>query len=158
MDETARHEIKGMHLIDVAAALVFVNQKLLITQRPPGGHLAGLWEFPGGKLEPDESWEDCLRRELLEELHYDVQVGHLFSEVVHHYPEKSVRLRFFRCTPSIPSSQPIAIGCSAFVWITQPELSRYAFPPADAKLLETLQSDPGIWKDPPQPVPTSPLQ
>jgi hypothetical protein len=52
--------------LDVSAALLFRNGQLLIAQRPPGGHLAGLWEFPGGKREPGETWEDCLRRELVE--------------------------------------------------------------------------------------------
>lgn len=156
MDQTESGEIKTTRIIDVAAALVFFRQRLLITQRPPGGHLAGFWEFPGGKVEPNESWEDCLRRELLEELRYDVKVGGLFSEIVHHYPEKSVRLRFFYCTPSRPESQPVAMGCSAFTWITQAELGHYTFPPADAKLLEALQADLSIWKNLPRRLPTSP--
>jgi 8-oxo-dGTP diphosphatase len=156
MDQTESGEIKTTRIIDVAAALVFFRRQLLITQRPPGGHLAGFWEFPGGKVEPNESWEDCLHRELLEELSYDVRVGDLFSEIVHHYPEKSVRLRFFHCTPSRPDSQPVAMGCSAFAWITQAELGHYAFPPADAKLLEALQTDLSIWKTLPRRVPTSP--
>ncbi len=155
MDQTEGREIKTTRIIDVAAALVFFRRRLLITQRPPGGHLAGFWEFPGGKVEPNESWENCLHRELLEELRYDVRVGGLFSEIVHHYPEKSVRLRFFCCTPCRPNSQPVAMGCSAYAWITRAELGHYAFPPADAKLLEALQADQRIWKNPPRPEPTS---
>ena len=66
--------------IDVAAGLVFHRQKLLITQRPEGSHLAGLWEFPGGKREPGESFEECLIRELREELGIEVALGQAFEE------------------------------------------------------------------------------
>src|SRR5258706_5532480 len=83
--------------IDVAAALVFRNGKLLITQRHADAHLGGLWEFPGGKRHPGESFEDCLRRELMEELGIEVGVGKLLEEVTHAYPEKTVLLKFFLC-------------------------------------------------------------
>jgi mutator protein MutT len=63
-----------MSTIEVAAGLIFRGGKLLITQRPAGGHLPGLWEFPGGKREPDESIEDCLHRELKEEPGIEVTV------------------------------------------------------------------------------------
>ena len=70
-----------MNVIEVAAGLVFRDGKLLITQRPAGGHLAGLWEFPGGKREPDESFEDCLRRELMEELGIEVEIGEQIESI-----------------------------------------------------------------------------
>jgi len=82
-------------VIDVAAGLVERDGLILITQRKEGSHLAGLWEFPGGKREPAETWQDCLVRELHEELAITVTVGELRYETVHHYPEKSVRLRFY---------------------------------------------------------------
>src|SRR6187402_801609 len=84
----------SMNIIQVAAGLVFREGRLLITQRPPGGHLAGLWEFPGGKREADESFEDCLRRELREELGVEVDVGELVESITHEYPGKSVHLQF----------------------------------------------------------------
>src|ERR1041385_284352 len=83
--------------VEVAAGLVFRNGKLLITQRHPEAHLGGLWEFPGGKREPDESFENCLARELREELGIEVEIGELVESVTHAYPEKTVRLKFFRC-------------------------------------------------------------
>ena len=83
--------------IDVSAGLVFRDGLLLITQRRPQDHLGGLWEFPGGKRHPNESDEDCLHRELMEELGIEVEIKELIETIVHEYPEKAVRLKFFRC-------------------------------------------------------------
>ncbi len=123
-------------VIDVAAGLIFRNGKLLITQRKAGSHLAGLWEFPGGKREPGESWDDCLRRELREELAVDVAVGRLFNEVTHSYPEKTVHLRFYVC--SLITGEPEPIDCAALAWVTAVELKQYQFPAADATLLAIM--------------------
>lgn len=122
--------------LDVAAGLVFRDQRLLVAQRPPGGHLAGFWEFPGGKREADESWEACLLRELREELAIDVRFSRWFYEVFHPYPDRTVHLRFGVC--HWHAQEPRALGCSAFAWVTPAELSRYQFPPADTVLLERL--------------------
>ncbi|MFA6546926.1 MAG: (deoxy)nucleoside triphosphate pyrophosphohydrolase, partial [Limisphaerales bacterium] len=105
--------------IEVSAGLVFRAGRLLITRRPAGGHLAGLWEFPGGKREPGESFEECLRRELHEELGVDVLVHDEIERITHSYPEKSVHLRFFRCTLAEASPEPRAIGCQAMAWVTR---------------------------------------
>jgi len=83
-------------LIEVSAGLVFRDGLLLIAQRRPQDHLGGLWEFPGGKLEPGESAEDCLRRELMEELGIEVEIKELAETIEHDYPGKKVRLKFFR--------------------------------------------------------------
>ncbi len=83
--------------IEVAAGLVFRGGKLLLTQRHPEAHLGGLWEFPGGKREPGETFEQCLARELEEELGIEVTVGELIESITHVYPERTVHLRFFRC-------------------------------------------------------------
>ncbi len=123
-------------VIEVSAGLVFRDGRLLITQRPAGSHLAGLWEFPGGKREPGETWEACLERELAEELGVRVSVGRLFDEVVHDYPGKRVHLRFFVCR--LVAGEPAPIGCAAVAWVTAGELGRYEFPPADANLLTAL--------------------
>ena len=123
----------------VAAGLVFRGGRLLITQRPAGGHLAGLWEFPGGKLEPGETWEAGLRRELREELGVEVEVGRLFCEVHHAYPEKRVHLQFYICR--LVDGEPRPLGCPSLEWVTAAELERFAFPEADRVLLEKL---PGV--------------
>jgi|SRR6267154_1988515 len=128
-----------MAIIDVAAALVFRNGKLLITQRYPEAHLGGLWEFPGGKREPGESFEECLVRELKEELGIEVLVGGLVDTLTHVYPEKTVHLRFYRC--DWKQNEPRPLGCPAFGWVTAAELDNYQFPAADVQMVERLKSD-----------------
>ena len=84
-------------VIEVAAGVIFRDSRVLITQRRKDDHLGGLWEFPGGKREPSESYEDCLRRELREELGIEVEVGEVLASLTHAYPDKTVHLEFFRC-------------------------------------------------------------
>ena len=129
--------------IEVAAGLVFRNGKLLITQRPAASHLGGLWEFPGGKREPAESFEDCLHRELREELGIEVEVKELLETVTHDYPGKSVSLNFYCC--SWKANEPQPLGCPAFRWVTPDELSSYKFPDADVKLVELLTHRTELW-------------
>jgi 8-oxo-dGTP diphosphatase len=131
-------------IIDVAAALVFRNGKLLVTQRYANAHLGGLWEFPGGKREPEETFEECLQRELREELGIEVHAGNLVESLTHEYPGKTVHLKFFRC--EWLANEPQALGCPAFQWITATELPQYAFPDADARLLKKLQGSPELWR------------
>ena len=130
-------------IIQVAAGLVFHGGKLLITQRRLDDHLGGLWEFPGGKLEPGETFSDCLVRELREELGIDVRVHQEIDDVTHSYPEKTVRLKFFRCELIAGVAKPI--HCHALAWITREELDGYEFPAADAKLLSMLRRDAQLW-------------
>ena len=85
-------------IIQVAAGLIEKDRRYLITKRPAGVHLAGFWEFPGGKRETGESLEQCLLRELKEELGIDITPGSPFHIIRHEYPEKLVELHFFRCT------------------------------------------------------------
>lgn len=132
-----------MSAIDVAAALLFRDGKLLITQRHADAHLGGLWEFPGGKREASETFEECLARELREELGVEVKVGALVQSLTHAYPDKTVHLRFFRCEWLANEPQPL--GCPAFRWVCAAELSNYDFPAADAQLLGLLQGDQSLW-------------
>lgn len=136
-----------MTVIDVAAGLVFRGGRLLITQRPAGGHLAGLWEFPGGKREPGETFAGCLARELQEELGIEVRVLEEVEAVTHAYPEKTVHLRFLRC--AWVRHEPRALGCADFRWVEAGELAGFAFPPADARLLERLRTRADWWRDTP---------
>jgi mutator protein MutT len=133
--------------IEVSAGLVFRGGKLLITQRHARAHLGGLWEFPGGKREPNESFEDCLVRELREELGIEVAVGELIETIEHDYPDKSVLLKFFRCAWRANEPQPI--GCPAFAWVSRDELLSYEFPAADARLLDMLHASLAWWGQPP---------
>lgn len=133
-------------LIEVAAGLVFRKGKLLITQRPLHAHLGGLWEFPGGKREPNETFEECLHRELREELGIEVEVRELVESLTHTYPEKTVHLRFYRCCWK--SIEPQALGCPAFRWIGVAELGEFQFPAADARLLDMLrQPASSLWEE-----------
>jgi mutator protein MutT len=127
-------------MVDVAAGLIFRGGLLLIAQRKPGSHLAGLWEFPGGKREPDESWEACLERELAEELGATARIGPLYEEIIHSYAEKTVRLRFFVC--ALVDGNPAAVDCAAIEWIAREQLELYDFPPADERLIERLKREP----------------
>lgn len=124
--------------IEVAAGIVFRDGLLLITRRPPGTHLAGLWEFPGGKRHDDESWESCLVRELQEELDTRVEVGRLRHETEHAYPEKTVHLRFFECR--VLEGEPRPVECAELAWVRPTDLERYTFPEADRELVALLSS------------------
>jgi 8-oxo-dGTP diphosphatase len=135
---TKNSKLKIKNCVEVAAALIFHNGKFLITQRLSKAHLGGLWEFPGGKRETNETFEECLAREIREELGIEIFVGELFEEITHDYPEKSVRLKFFLCKWISSELQPL--DCAAFKWIGKSELSDYEFPAADTRLLEKLRA------------------
>ena len=130
-------------VIDVAAGLVFRDGRLLITLRHADDHLGGLWEFPGGKRESGETFEQCLIRELREELGIDVAVGETVEALTHEYPKCTVRLKFFRCR--LREGEPQALDCPAFKWVRVHELKEHQFPAADARLLDTLRSSPELW-------------
>jgi 8-oxo-dGTP diphosphatase len=130
-------------MIEVSAALIFRDGKLLITQRHAKSHLGGLWEFPGGKREPGETFAQCLAREIHEELGVEISVGELFEEISHVYPEKSVLLKFFIC--QLVRGEPQPLDCAAIRWANKTELDDYEFPAADAQLLEKLKSPPRAW-------------
>ena len=106
--------------------------------------MGGFWEFPGGKRRAEETFTECLRRELREELGIEVEVLELVGAFPHAYPEKIVHLRFHRCR--WVRNEPQALGCRAWAWVTQAELDHYRFPPADERLLEQLTRDRALWE------------
>jgi mutator protein MutT len=121
--------------IVVLAAVVEESGAFLLTRRLKGTHLAGTWEFPGGKCEPGESHEACLRRELREELGVDATVGDEIFTITHAYPERTVELHFRKCTlTGMPSPQ---IG-QEMMWARRDELSHLEFPEADRELIAML--------------------
>ena len=124
----------------MVAAVIEREGRILIARRPGGRHLEGLWEFPGGKRRPEESPEAALAREIAEELGVRVTVGPLLERVDWSYPEKRVRLSFFRCTIA---GEPRGLEGQEIVWVRPAELARYHFPPADATLLERLRAGAG---------------
>jgi mutator protein MutT len=126
-----------MRVVEVAAGLIYREGRYLIAKRKPGAHLGGLWEFPGGKREADETLEECLRRELYEELSIQVDIPIPFRIIRHEYPEKTVELHFFHC--AIERGQPRPVGCAELRWVLPRELSQYQFPPADRPIIDALQ-------------------
>jgi 8-oxo-dGTP diphosphatase len=122
--------------IAVVAAVIERDGKILITRRPAGSHLAGFWEFPGGKSLPGETDREALARELREELGVSATVGEPLEVVEWHYPEEKVRIKFFRC---VIEGEPRPLEGQEMAWAAPAELSRYEFPPADSVLLDRLR-------------------
>ncbi|HJU05807.1 MAG TPA: 8-oxo-dGTP diphosphatase MutT [Nitrospiraceae bacterium] len=123
-------------IVQVIAGLIRQGRRYLITRRKPGVHLGGMWEFPGGKRETGEAMEDCLRRELREELNIEVTAPLPYRVVRHAYPGKLVELYVFFC--SIEQGQPQALGCQDFRWVVPEDLHNFEFPPADKPIIEAL--------------------
>ena len=120
--------------IDVVIAIVTRGGKVLICQRPPGKSFAGYWEFPGGKREPDESIEQCLRRELREELAVDVTPLRALRTVDHDYPRGPIRLHPYVCLHA--GGEPQLLACQRVAWVDPAALKDYQFPPANDGLID----------------------
>ena len=132
---------EGTRPIVLVAAVALLNEegKVLIAKRPPGRPLAGLWEFPGGKCEPDESHETCLMRELHEELGVSTVVGEEILISEHDYADRTVRIHFRRCDiAGDPSPQ---LG-QEMRWVARRELATLQLPPADDALIALLINQP----------------
>jgi 8-oxo-dGTP diphosphatase len=126
--------------IVVAAAVIERDGRYLITRRPPGVHLAGHWEFPGGKCEPDETLHACLCRELREELNVEVAVGDELLTTTHDYPGRRVELHFVRC---VLEGEPAPQLGQEMRWTPREELNALEFPAADAELIGILTESKG---------------
>src|SRR5579862_3696295 len=124
------------NILEVGAALIFKNGKFLITQRLESDSFGGYWELPGGKKEPTESLEECVIRELKEELDIEVEIQHFFRILTYHYPSRSVRLNIFFCSHT--GGEPKAIECQAFQWVEPKDLPTFKFPDADQTLVHEL--------------------
>ncbi len=122
----------------VAAAVVLRDGCVLLTRRAKGQHLAGMWEFPGGKLEPGESPEETLVRECREECGIDIEVGEILDVTHHRYPEKDVLLLFYRCALRGGEVQHLQVADHA--WVPPGELDRYELPPADERVVACIQA------------------
>ncbi len=125
--------------LDVVAGLIWNKGRVLICQRPMGGHMPGLWEFPGGKIERGENPREALRREIREELGLEVCVGHILWETRHRYPDREVRLRFYN--GDWRSGTARNLGVSRHEWALPSSLGDFDFLPADAPLIESLMND-----------------
>jgi A/G-specific adenine glycosylase len=129
---------KAIPHYEIAIGLIFKRNKILIAQRPAQGLLAGLWEFPGGKKEDQETLEMCLSREIREELDISVNVENCLTTVKHAYSHFKVTIHAFRCR--FIEGKPKTIGCQNWKWVTLAELSTYAFPRANHKIIRLLKT------------------
>ena len=123
-------------IIEVVAALIWRENQFLICQRPAEKDQGLLWEFVGGKVEPGESKEEALVRECQEELAVTLSVRDEVAEVVHIYPEKTIRLTLLAA--DIIAGEPQRLEHHDLRWITIDEISQYTFCPADVVLLEKV--------------------
>lgn len=121
--------------IVVVAAIIERDGSFLVTLRPDGTHLAGHWEFPGGKVHAHETHVEALRREIFEELDCVVRVGALAHTVTHSYPEKTVQLFFYHCELA---GEPKPMMGQGMRWVSKRELTELPFPEADRALIEHL--------------------
>ncbi|MDO8680738.1 MAG: (deoxy)nucleoside triphosphate pyrophosphohydrolase [Acidobacteriota bacterium] len=126
-----------MSAVVVVAAVIEQDESFLLTLRPDGTHLAGHWEFPGGKVHHAETHVEALRRELFEELDIVGHVGGLVHTATHRYPEKTVELFFYRCGFE---GEPKPMMGQQMRWVPRNELSSLPFPEADRALIVVLSS------------------
>lgn len=123
--------------IEVTAGIIRKDGMLLITRRPAGTHLEGLWEFPGGKREPGESLRKCLKREIMEELGLDIETEELLLRIKHEYETKIIDLYIYDCR--ILGGTPEPLDNQEIEWVRQENLDDYIFPPPDKKIIELIR-------------------
>ena len=122
--------------IVVTAAVVEIDGRYLVTRRQTGVHLEGLWEFPGGKCDRDETLKACLAREILEELDVAARIGEELFKAIHAYPDRSVEIHFFSC--ELLGEPRAALG-QEMQWVRREDLAALDFPPADGELIRMLE-------------------
>ncbi|MGH7280975.1 MAG: (deoxy)nucleoside triphosphate pyrophosphohydrolase [Polyangiaceae bacterium] len=129
-----------MKTVIVSAGVIIEKSHVLLTQRKAGAHLEGMWEFPGGKVEPGEDPRAALVRELREELGIEVNVGEAVDVTFHRYDDadKAVLLLFFEATRTPDSGEPRALDVAAFRWAARADLSELTFPPADGPIVRKV--------------------
>lgn len=120
----------------VAAAVVYLDGKILITRRAPGEKLAGMWEFPGGKLEHEETPQDCITRELREELGVESVAGEILTSTTYTYPGGTIEL--IAIMVKLQSTQFTLQVHDLFEWVQPQELLQYGLAPADIPIAEEI--------------------
>lgn len=128
-----------VNTIVVTAAVVERDGAFLVTRRLTGTHLAGTWEFPGGKCEPGEALDACLWREIREELGARCSVGSEIFSITHEYTERRIELHFYACTLL---DEPVPLLGQEMRWVPRNQLTELEFPPADDELIRKLAARP----------------
>ncbi len=123
----------------VAAVIRDTDGRVLLTRRPPGSHMEGLWEFPGGKVDDGEAPRDALARELTEELGLEVRVEQPITFAVHEEPGLRILLLFY--SVRIVAGEPRGREGQAVTWVPVIDLPSYPTPPADAEIVRRLAEE-----------------
>ncbi|MFP4477454.1 MAG: A/G-specific adenine glycosylase [Desulfatibacillaceae bacterium] len=140
-ERPVRPEKPRIEAIDVSAAVVFHRGMVLVQKRPEKGLMAGLWEFPGGKLEPGETPEQAVVREMAEELELRVACGRKITTIRHSYTRFRVTLHVFECAMEPPGQVPVPHAATEIRWVRPADLAGLAFPAADKRLVEMLRAE-----------------
>lgn len=125
-----------VRLYEVAAGILVAGDRVLIARRQERDHQGGRWEFPGGKRHVGETVEQCLRREMIEEIGLEVEVGPLWRALTHVYPDRRVSIYFHLC--SSHQGTPVAIECDEIRWVLPAELTSLPFVEGDLVVLPDL--------------------
>lgn len=123
-------------MIEVVAGVIYKDERFLIAQRNLKKHQGGLWEFPGGKVEKNEKQEDALVREIKEEFNADIKVEKYIGETIHHYPEKDVKLVFYKA--KLLSSKIELLEHEDYRWITKNQKDDFEFAGADKVVFDLI--------------------
>ena len=123
-------------MIEVVAGVIYKNDKFLIAQRNLKKAQGGLWEFPGGKVEKNESYQRALIREIKEELNADIEVNEYIGESIHHYPEKDIKLIFYKA--KLLSENVELLEHESCEWITKEEKDNFEFAEADKAVFDLI--------------------
>lgn len=123
----------------VTAAIIRKGSKILIARRSPNKHFGGFWEFPGGKIEKGETAQECLKRELEEELGIIIRVGQFFMENEHHYDDKIILLKAYECEHI--SGNIVLNDHDQIKWVEKSEFVNFKFAPADIPFIKALNGE-----------------
>lgn len=121
----------------IGVAVITNHNKILIDRRKQSGEMGGLWEFPGGKIEPGETVEECIKREVKEELDIEVKVGDRLTTISHTYKTFNVTLYVHDC--QYVGGEPRTIECQEIRWVEPAQMNRFQFPQANTKIVNLLQ-------------------
>ena len=132
-------KLKGLkNMIEVTAAIILRDKAILIAQRALGQNLATKWEFPGGKIEAGETPQECLKREIKEELNVEIEVLDFFAESIYAYDRGTIKLMSFWCK-WLSGDLTLNVH-SRFEWVNLHQLGLYDYAPADIPLVEKLKT------------------
>jgi 8-oxo-dGTP diphosphatase len=123
-------------MIEVVAGIIYKGDKFLIAQRNLQKAQGGLWEFPGGKVEINETNQEALKREIKEEFNANIIVKEYIGEIIHHYPEKDIRLSFYKS--ELLDDNVELLEHEDYRWITKEDKSNYIFAGADEKIFDVI--------------------